>query len=411
MAKTSSNIITRTLRNWGLLRRSGESGEPSLRVYGASFLPPLSDGELYMAAVNRCVSLISEAVASMPPRRMQREAGGIFKAAAVDDRLTSTLALEPNIFETGFDFWRRVTTEYLLAGEVYIVPVRDNAGLLSALHIFTTGEVTVHDTALGVASFHNTERRLHFPTLPPTAYIHLHGNRRDGVTVRGLAAYLSELCNFGAAADNEARTRVETGGTPRFLLQREMSVYGGGKEQEASTERLMQEFNAKIDRRAGSVFVNSDLKATPISATAADMQFQSMREFAVREVCRFFGVPPTFVYCEGSSNYKSTEAASTDFITNTLDPILRCFEAELTRKLLPGRAAIERVEFDRATRIAADGESRARYFTQMLACGAFTPNEVRRATGHEPVDGGDTPLVSANLRPLTDTATIKTPQQ
>lgn len=50
------------------------------------------------------------------------------------------------------------------------------------------------------------------------------------------------------------------------------------------------------------------------------MQFLESRKFTVRELCRFFGVHPSFVFDDTSNNYKSAEMANVAFLSNTLNP-------------------------------------------------------------------------------------------
>ena len=62
-----------------------------------------------------------------------------------------------------------------------------------------------------------------------------------------------------------------------------------------------------------------------------------------------------------------------------------------------------RIIFDRREIYACDLESRVRYQTATIAAGLYTVNEWRAAENKPPVEGGDTPLVSANLRDLSTT--------
>lgn len=53
--------------------------------------------------------------------------------------------------------------------------------------------------------------------------------------------------------------------------------------------------------------------------------------------------------------------------------------------------------------------SRVQYQTQTIAAGIYTVNDWRRAENMPPVEGGDLPLVSANLKGLNEMGT--TPKQ
>jgi HK97 family phage portal protein len=135
--------------------------------------------------------------------------------------------------------------------------------------------------------------------------------------------------------------------------------------------------------------------------TAADMQFLESRKFTVLEICRFFGVHPSFVFGDTATNYKSAEMANVAFLSNTLAPILRQIELEIARKLLPIGSS-ERIRFDREELYATDLESRMAYIEKRIQTGTLTPNEARTAMGMQPIEGGDVMMISANLKPITE---------
>ena len=121
----------------------------------------------------------------------------------------------------------------------------------------------------------------------------------------------------------------------------------------------------------------------------------------MREICRFFSVPPTLVYDEGSTNYRTGENANIDFFDHTIIPILTRIEQELTRKLVPShRWGSERLAFDLDAMSRRPTASGIAYVTSRINIGLDTPNEARIAAGKAPVDGGDVLLLSANLKDI-----------
>lgn len=135
--------------------------------------------------------------------------------------------------------------------------------------------------------------------------------------------------------------------------------------------------------------------------SSADMQFLESRKFTVIEICRFFGVEPSFVFADTSTNYKSAENANRNYLVNTQDPILKRIEAELNRKLI-GRQGIgkAKIMYDRSGVYSLDLQSKANYYKTMEEIGAMSANDIRQMENMPSTDGGDTALVSANLVPL-----------
>ena len=141
------------------------------------------------------------------------------------------------------------------------------------------------------------------------------------------------------------------------------------------------------------------------------MQFLETRKFSVREICRFFGVHPSFVFDDTSNNYKSAEMANVAFLTNTLNPLLRKIEVELHRKLVaPSLCCKRKFQFDRRGLYACDLDSRVKYQAQTIAAGLYTVNEWRQEENKPAVEGGDTVMVSANLKSIEEQTTQPEPQ-
>lgn len=184
--------------------------------------------------------------------------------------------------------------------------------------------------------------------------------------------------------------------------------YTANGEIEKTAQDLDADFNVSGRR---IVSVPEPLQFTQLSMSSADLQFLESRKFEVLEICRFFGVHPSFVFSDTSSNYKSAENANTAFLAQTLNPMLRMIENEFQRKLCGWRLhGLAKFEFDRSALYASDPESRARYEAQQLGNGTRTVNELRAADNRPPVEGGDKPLVSANLRTIDEINTNDTPQ-
>lgn len=95
--------------------------------------------------------------------------------------------------------------------------------------------------------------------------------------------------------------------------------------------------------------------------------------------------------------------ANVAFLSTTLNPMLRKIEVELLRKLVAPTLCCKRVfQFDRRGLYACDLDSRVKYQTATIAAGIYTVNEWRREENKPAVEGGDTVLVSANLKGIKE---------
>lgn len=101
------------------------------------------------------------------------------------------------------------------------------------------------------------------------------------------------------------------------------SVRGYGEYQDNELAGVATDLDTLFQSGQRIVSLPGDAQFKQISLSSTDMQFLESRKFTVREICRFFGVHPSFVFDDTSNNYKSAEMANVAFLSNTLNPLLR----------------------------------------------------------------------------------------
>lgn len=386
----------------GMFRRESNGGVARVPRTGA--IPLFDSGApsaMCVAAVYRCVKLLGESVANLPVQYL-RSRGGIF-ADDTADHLHYLLNIQPDASVSAFGFWRQAVAQLLLDGNAYIVPcwAPDGTGI-DRLVLCARGTVA-HDTLNDTYTVRDSHNHLH-GTFAESEMIHLRdltgADPKHGVSV---LTYAHLTTAIAATGDRETRSRFATGGNVRGIITNDRTIRGMGMYDDKELSGLAVDVDRRLNsegQRIVSVPGEVDLKQLSLSST--DMQFLESRKFTVREICRFFGVHPSFVFDDTSNNYKSAEQANVAFLSHTLNPLLRCIENELTRKLVSPRLSARRmIRFDRRGLYASDLDGMMRYRTQLLQVGT-TVNEVRRLENLPPVEGGDTVMVSANLRPVTD---------
>lgn len=362
---------------------------------------PATDA-MKISTVYRCVDLLSTSVANLPLLVMRRKNGLFVESEA--DNLPYLLNVQPDVAINAVDFWRQVVTEVLTHGNAYIVPFYSPAlgGYYrfalckhgTVTHDTMTDSYTVNDFVTGVSGTYGEEDMIHIKGLPGA----------DPKTGLSVLAYARQTTGTALAGDVATLERFRNGGDVRGIIGNDRSLRGFGKFQSAELRKAAEEMDYMFNRSGAKVISMPDqVDWHQLSMTSADMQFLESRKFTVREICRFFGVHPSFVFDDTSNNYKSAEMANVAFLSNTLNPLLRRIEVELLRKLFPARLAKDRrVIFDRRELYACDLDSKARYTKSRIECGLSTVNEARAMENLCPVEGGDTVLVSANLKGVAE---------
>lgn len=392
------------LRN--IFRRSTEANGAATSV--DAFTPragyvSLMDGpapkEMAVATVYRCVNLLADSVAGLDLQYM-RQKGGIF----VEDRssrLHYLLNVQPCGYMSAVDFWRQVVQCLLLDGNAYIVPIYDTTLDIGRLALADPTTVA-HDTLNDRYAITDTNAGIS-GVFDESEIIHIKNFTTDGKTGLSTLAFARLTLEITRTGDSETLNRFANGGNVRGIVSNDTSVRGFGEYQDKELQKTAVDLDGRF--RAGERIVSlpGQVQFSPISLSSTDMQFLETRKFSVREICRFFGVHPSFVFDDTSNNYKSAEMANVAFLSNTLNPLLRKIEVELHRKLVaPSLCCKRKFLFDRTGLYACDLDSRIKYQAQTIAAGLYTVNEWRAIENKPPVEGGDVVLVSANLKSITE---------
>lgn len=361
-----------------------------------------------VAAVYRCVKLISDMVAGLP-FTYQRLRNGVYVPA--EDRLNYLLQVQPNPGMSAFDFWSSAIAQILLQGNAYILPIIDlaNPGYRELILVapnccsfdISSCTYTINDQYNGVSGTYNEDD-----------IIHLKNYTFNGFTGESVLSVAARSLGIAATGDRETLDRFSNGGRVSGYISDASTTPTLGRYDTEEVKKHVDEIEERMNNGHRIAIIDGDLKFQQFSMNSADMQFLEQRKFAVRDICRFFGVHPSFVYDDTSNNYKSAEMANVAFLSNTLHPLLRKIEAEFCRKLISNNIWTKyRFEFDRSQLYACDLESKIRYQSQKIGAGLSTVNEERRRENKPEVEGGDTLLVSANLKSIEELTSQPAQQQ
>lgn len=376
--------------------RKREAGTAAVTVdVGPRYGTPQKSGTpLAVATVYRCVDVLSTTIASLRLQYMRRKDG--FFVEDTNNPLHYLLTVQPQPEMSALDFWTCVVGLMLLEGNAYIYPryidgeLTDLVLCRNVSHDGLNGTYTITDQWSGVFGVFDEEQIIH---------LYLHTN--DGRTGVSVLEHARQTIDTALTANDETESRFGNGGMPRGLITNDRSQTVGFGEYD--DDELRKTATDVVDqlRRNSIGALPGQAGFIQLTMSSSDMQFLETRKFTVREICRFFGVHPTYVFDDTSNNYKSAELANVAFLSMTVDPILKRIENEFTRKLIPRSLCCKRAfRFDRSSLYSLDLETRASYFARMQQIGAYTVNDIRGFENLPPVEGGDTIYLSTNLSPL-----------
>ena len=358
------------------------------------------DASMKVSAVYSAVKLISEGVARLTLTLQRYSVVHVGYRDDFNSQLYKVLRTQPNADMSAFDLWRAVVQSMLMHGNAYILPKRNSVGEVTALELLPADTVRYDSKA---KIYHVTDAvKGAVYSVRPANIIHLRNIGIDGgYTGLSTIQQAAQALGIMRMADNNTVATLSNGGRMKGILTGSSGVNLLGD----ANMRQLTEVSDKVERDiAGGktvIPVPGDMKFQTIALSPADAKVLESKQFTIRDIARYFRVHPGLLYEESNNTYKAAEVPNVMFLTQTLEPLLTQIENELLIKLVPqelwGR---RRIRFDREALYTTDLQTEAQYFEKMLQTGIYTVNELRVKKGQPPVEGGDIPLVSANLKGL-----------
>ena len=390
-------------------RSKGESVAVDI-VGGANryYHPGLQGDYTNVSAVYQCVNVIAKNVARLP-LLVEAKRDGVYQPSDTD-WFKYIFGIQPNEDQSAYEFKSQVIANLLTSGNAVIVPMfsaplfGDERGRtlrnLERLVPITPGCVS-YDTLNHLYRINDQWRGI-VGDYTGAEVIHLRMPSREGIWGISPITHARLTIETILAADSETNDRFRQGGNIQgFITNETPAVQGQNKWTKQQLEAIAQMNNSFFATGGGISYLPGNAKFQQLSMTSADLQFLESRKFEVKEICRWFGVSPSFVFEGATSNYQESQKVRADFVTDTLDPLLIQLETEFRRKLLTWRETLTtRFRFDRGALASSDPEAAVRLSSARIAAGLESVNEARASHNRPPVEGGDTLLMSANLKTI-----------
>jgi len=338
-----------------------------------------------ISAVHCCISLISNTIASLPLFLYRSSGEG--RAKATDHPLYDLLHAFPNTEIGAVDFRTTLMNDALLYGSGFAEIERYSNGSVRALWWLPAQYVTAErdaDGAIWYTYAAGTEEQTH---LPARNVIHVRTGPLDenGIMAVSILSRAASSLGLTLSAETVAQAMMDQGIKSAGVLQHP------GRLTAEAVERLRADFTRVHSgtENAGKVIVlENGMTFNPVQTTATDNQFLEQRQYAVREVARWFHVPLSKLKAIDSPGFKTIDSEQQQFLTDCLQPILIRIEQEVMLKCL---STVERrthkVEHDLNGLLRANIERRVQ--------------ASRKLEGLDPIGPeGDQYLQPLNMQPL-----------
>ena len=145
--------------------------------------------------------------------------------------------------------------------------------------------------------------------------------------------------------------------------------------------------------------MHGGMKFTPVSMTNEDAQFLQSRQFSIREIARWFRLPPHMLAdLQDSSVRANIEQQAIEFIVYSMRPWLVRWQQTLNRKLLSSDER-KKMYFEFLLDALLQGDANSRFDSYMKGrqWGWLSINDIRRKENMPLVEGGDVYLQPMNM--------------
>lgn len=353
-----------------------------------------------IAAVYRCVDIVSKGVAQLP-LVVKRKEDDYF---VIDNNdvfgLTYLLQMRPNERLSAYEFKRSIMIQLLIGkGNAYVYPKWGADGYASMI-LLSPGSCT-YDVYSNTYIVSDPINKI-FGTFDADEIIHFKNLSLDGgYTGVSTLTYAARTLAISANADSANVESFKTRGTLTGFVSGKNATIGFGAIQDTQLSDVANNIEKQLASGKKIFNLPGEMSFNQISLSPSDIQLLETKTFNVLDICRFFGVHPDKVFAMQTANYKASEMSQVAFLTDTLQPVLTQIENELQIKLIPRELAMDfKIDFDIEPLLQTDLLTQADYINKTIQAGVRTVNHWRKKFGQAPVPNGDKVLVSANLKAL-----------
>lgn len=344
-------------------------------VPAASGVSVTAASAMRVPAVRRGVSLIAEAVATLPFKTYTAN-----KDAAKDHASYGLVHDWANEWTSAEQLRELLTADALLTGHGFAQVVRI-AGRPVELHRMDPSAVALEYDDFGEPSYRVQLKSGGSVVLAHQDVLHIQG--LQGVSPIMLAR---EAIALALAAEGHLAGFFKNGGRPSGVI-----MHPNKLDAEALKKLAASWFKSHGGDQSGSTAIlDEGMTFKEIAVKLADAEFSEVRREQVREIARAFNVPPALLYELSRGTWSNFEQSHRDFLTGTLRPWIARWQAAYTRVLLaPEERADFYIEATPDDLLSVEFAARATAYSQYRAMGAMTANEVRGGLNLPPMAQGN----------------------
>lgn len=361
-----------------------------------------------------CLKHLTETMSKLPLKIYKNTAKG--KEKIKQHYIKNILNLEPNPYYTASTLWGSCELNKNHHGNAYIYiethKIGRNAGRVKHLWILPSNQMQIWIDDAGYFGKPNgiwyiwtdirTNKQYKFSI---SEIMHIKTSVSfDGITglaVKDILKLQIETAQYGQSFLSKLYQNNMFGG--KVILH-----YTGNLETEGE-QRLAKKIE-KFSNSVGSgkfIPLPLGITAQSIDMKLSDAEFAELNKINALQIASAFGIKPNILNNYEKSSYSNSETQQLDFYVNSLLPILRQYEQEITRKLLTTAEKENEYYFEFNPNIIfrTDFKTQVEALSKAVNNFEMTPNEAREKLGLPWIEGGDHLIGNGNYIKLDQVGT------
>lgn len=306
-----------------------------------------------------------------------------------------------NPYLDSFNFRRTMTLLAVAFGNAYAEIERSDAGLPVALWILppqlvtpTLQTIKLAGTDIPILMYNVSIAGKQETKILGDDIIHIRSLSTDGIFGRNPVKLFRDNIGVGIAAERYGARYFAGDCMPK----------GGIKVPTGLTDEQLTAFRKSWREQYGGVenawripLLEGGMEWVKLSDSNEDSQFLETRKFSVMDVCRMFRLKPHMLGEMEKSSYASVEAQGIEFITYTLMPIMRTWEAEINNKLINSPDNSIYAEHLLEGFLRGDTLTRYQSYAVGRQWGWLSVNDIRQMENKNTIENGDIYLEPVNM--------------
>jgi len=320
------------------------------------------------------VSLRSQLLASFPLNIYELKDD--YRTEIPSDPLYKLLAYQPNPYMNATTFWRLMNTHLDLWGNAYSLITRYGGKAIGLtpvppdnVEIKTSGGKLIYKVA-------NTGDPKLDGEYTANKFLHFKDISFNGYVGMSRITQAKKAIELGLQAQEFGLDFFKKGGSAKGVIEMD------GQMSPDAMKNFKKHWDANADQ--GTPLLDMGKKYHQLTIPPEDAQFLESRQFQIQDIARIYNVPPHLLMDHSRATFSNIEQANLEFLTFSLRPMVKGYEAELEFKLLGDDLGRKSIRFNMDGILRGDTASRAAYLASMKASELYTTNELRIWNGSNP---------------------------